>query len=198
MGAYRQALLYDCSTLMTLLTGEPWIHSDHSMTSSCSLVLKDSEECTPRGVENAFRQMGIFHHIGDLKVFDYNHLILLSVLPGDLEMMISALPVDLQMGFRDVASCFSSALRAFLATAPGAKHAIVNGARLTQALQEQIPLFLIRIKPILKRSHSSILRETMSILKRLRYPHPRPQTRNAFFIPAAKARGTQRRALVDE
>ena len=90
MGTYRQALLYNLPTLMTLLTGETRVHSNNLMTSSCGLLLKDVEECAPRGVENALGQMVIFHHVGDLKVFHRNVVILFSIALRRLELVISS------------------------------------------------------------------------------------------------------------
>jgi hypothetical protein len=79
MGSYRQIFLHNFSTLVTFLTGEAWVHSNDLMTSSCGLILKDVEECTPPGVENALGQMMIFHHVGDLKVFHGYVVILFSI-----------------------------------------------------------------------------------------------------------------------
>ena len=64
------------------------------------------------------------------------------------------------------------------------KHVIVNGARLTQALHEQMGLLLIRIQTILKCSHEDILLETIRIVKR-----GRCALRWRPFIPIAEARG---------
>ena len=116
MGSYRKRLLNDFPALMAFLTGETWVDSNDSMTSSCSLVLKDIEECAPRGVENTLRHMVIFHHVRDLKVFNGNDLILISVVLCDLEVMITALSVDLQVGFGDVSGGFLAATTALLAT----------------------------------------------------------------------------------
>ena len=69
MSSHRQALLHDLPTLVTLLAGETRAHSNHLMTSSCSLVFKDGEELAPRGVQDGFRQLMILDHSGDLEVF---------------------------------------------------------------------------------------------------------------------------------
>ena len=102
MGSHRQRLVDNLPTRVALLRGEARIDSNDLMTSSCGLILKDVEECTPRGVENALRQMMIFHHIGDLKVFHGYVVILLHIAFRRLEMVISALPLDLQVRLRDV------------------------------------------------------------------------------------------------
>lgn len=116
MGSYRQTFLDNFPTLMTFLRGVPWVHSSHLMTSSCSLVTQNIEECAPRGVENALRQLVIFDHVRDLKVFYSNDLIAVSVLFGCLEMVITALSVDLQMGFRNISGGFLASMTALLAT----------------------------------------------------------------------------------
>ena len=102
MGSHRQRLRYQLPTLVAFLRGEARIDSNDLMTSSCGLILKDVEECTPRGVENALRHMMIFHHIGDLKVFHSYVVILLRIAFRRLEMVISALPLDLQVRLGDV------------------------------------------------------------------------------------------------
>jgi hypothetical protein len=117
MGSYRQTFLDHLPTLVTFLTGETRGHSHHLMTSSCSLIFKDVEEGAPRGVENALRQMMIFHHVGDLKVFHSNGVILFSIPFGHLEMVISALPVDLQVCLGDVPGGFTASVAALLAPA---------------------------------------------------------------------------------
>ena len=117
MGTYRQALLYNLPTLVTLLTGETRVHSNNLMTSSCGLILKDVEECAPRGVENALGQMMIFHHVGDLKVFHSNVVILFSISLRSLVLVISALPVDLQVCLGDVTGGFPASVTADLSPA---------------------------------------------------------------------------------
>ena len=116
MGTYRQTFLYNFSTLVTFLTGETRVHSNDLMTSSCSLIFKNVEECTPRGIENALGQVLVFHHVGDLKVFDRNHLIVFGIAFRGLEMVIAALAIDLQVGLGDVTSSFPSPVTTFLAS----------------------------------------------------------------------------------
>src|SRR3954447_6752044 len=106
MGSYRQTFLYYFPTLVTLLTGETWVHSYDLMTGACSLDLKDIEKRAPRGVENALGQLMVFHHVGDLKVFHSNVVILFSISLRRLEMVIAALAIDLQMCLGNVTSGF--------------------------------------------------------------------------------------------
>src|SRR5437868_15527155 len=115
MGSHRQRLLDNLPTGVALLRGEARINSNDLMTSSCSLILKDVEECTPRGVENALRQMMIFHHVGDLKVFHSYVVILFSIALRRLEMVISALPLDLQVRLRDVTGSETAPVTALFA-----------------------------------------------------------------------------------
>jgi len=68
MGSHRERLLHDFSTSGTLLRGEVGIHSYHMMTSSLSLVFKDSEECTPTGVHDALCQRMILYQIEKMYV----------------------------------------------------------------------------------------------------------------------------------
>ena len=133
MGSYGQTLLYNFSTLVTLLTGETRIHSNDLMTSSFGLILKDVEKCTPRGVENTLRQMMIFHHVGDLKVFHSDVVILFSIALRRLEMVIAALSVDLQVCLGDVTGGFATAMTAFL---PSAQLALLAPQRLLRGAIE--------------------------------------------------------------
>jgi hypothetical protein len=71
----------------------------------------------------------------------------------------------------------------------GLKHAIVNGARLTQALHEQGILVFIHEKSILKRFHSYILPQAIRKCQGQGNTQPMPQTRNAFFTPMAEDQG---------
>jgi hypothetical protein len=112
-----EGLLYKFPTVATCLCGETWIHSNDLMTSSCSLIFKNSEELTPRGIQDGFRQMMVLDHIGDLEVFYRNVLILFSVLLCYLEMVITALEINLQMCLCRALSSLTSAMTAFLTSA---------------------------------------------------------------------------------
>ena len=117
MGSYRQTLLDDLATLVAFLAGEARIDSSHPMPGSFSLVTEDVEKCAPTGVHDALREMVIFHHVRDLKVFNGNQLIALGVRFRGLEMVIAALPVDLQVRLRHVLRGFPASMAAFLASA---------------------------------------------------------------------------------
>jgi hypothetical protein len=71
----------------------------------------------------------------------------------------------------------------------GLKHAIVNDARLDQALHEQVRLFLIHKEAIFKRFHLHILPQMIRKRQGQGTTHPKPQTRNAFFTPMAEDQG---------
>ena len=107
----------DLATLVTFLAGEARVHSSHLMTSSCSLIFKDVEECAPTGVHDALRHMMVLDHVGDLKVFNGNQLIALGVRFRGLEMVIAALPVDLQVRLRHVLRSLTASMTALLASA---------------------------------------------------------------------------------
>jgi hypothetical protein len=71
----------------------------------------------------------------------------------------------------------------------GLKHAIVNDARLTQALHELGMLFRIHKESVLKRLHLPILPQFIRKRQEQGTTHPTPQTRNAFFTPMAEDQG---------
>src|SRR5437899_7835282 len=110
MGTYRQTLLDQFATVEALLCGETGVHSDDLMSGAFSLGSKDIEEGTPASVQDGFRQMMVFHHSGDLKVFNDNMMIALGIGLGRLEMVISTLPGNLQVRLGNVTCSFSPTL----------------------------------------------------------------------------------------
>ncbi len=112
-----EGLLNKLPAVTTCLCGVTGVHSDDLMTSSCSLLFKNSEERTPTGVENGLGQVMVFHHIGDLKVLDGNPLIASSIGFSNVEVMISTLALDLEVCLSNVARCLAKPLTALLASA---------------------------------------------------------------------------------
>ncbi len=117
MSSYRQALLYDLSTLVTLLAGETRVHSYDLVPSTCSLCTENIEERAPAGVHDGLSEMVIFHHITDSQVFYHNALIAFGIGLGRLEMVIAPLSIDLEMSLCYVLSSETSSMTAFLAPA---------------------------------------------------------------------------------
>jgi hypothetical protein len=95
MRTHTQGLLNECSAVMAGLGREARIDSDHLMSSTCSLGLKDSEKRAPTGVHDGFSKMMVFHHIADSQVFNSNMLILIRVLPGYLKVKVTTLATTL-------------------------------------------------------------------------------------------------------
>ncbi len=112
MGTNTEGLLHKLSTVAACLCGIAGVHSNDLMTSSCSLIFKDSEKRSPTGVENALRQMMVLDHIHDLKVLDSNMLIAKSIRLGDFEMMVTTLAIDLEMRLSDDARRLAETLTA--------------------------------------------------------------------------------------
>ncbi len=117
MRTYRQTLLYDLTTFVTFLAGEARIDSYYLMTSSCSLIFKDVEECAPTGVHDALSEGMVLYHVENLKLLNSNHLILFGVLSGRLILKITALTSALEMGLSRTASSLAPSMTAFLASA---------------------------------------------------------------------------------
>ena len=117
MGSYRQTLLDDLTTLVTFLACEARVHSNHLMTSSCSLLFKDVEECAPTGIHDAFSEGMVLYHVENLKLLNSNHLVLPGVLFCRFEMEITALPRNLEMGLRRATSSLATSMTALLASA---------------------------------------------------------------------------------
>ena len=114
MGANTEGLLNKLPTVTACLCGIVGVHSYDLMTGSRSLIFKDIEKRSPGSIHDRFRQMMIFHHIRDLKVFHRNALIAFSIGFGDFEMMVSTLTVNLQVRFGNIARCLTKPLTAFL------------------------------------------------------------------------------------
>ena len=117
MGTHRERFLYDLATFEALLRGKVRVHSNHLMTSSCSLLFKDVEECAPTGVHDALCQGMVLYHVEHVKLLNGDYLVLFGVRFGRFEMEITALPRDLEMGLRRATSSFPAAMTALLASA---------------------------------------------------------------------------------
>src|SRR5258708_9323437 len=115
MGSYRQTLVDDLPTLVTLLAGETRAHSNILMSSTCSLGTENREKRAPTGSDDGCSEMVIFDHMTDSQVFYHNALIALGIGPGCLEMVIAPLSIDLEMGLCYVLSSLTAPLPAFLA-----------------------------------------------------------------------------------
>ncbi len=116
MRTHREGLLNKLPTLATGLCGIAGVHSYDLMTSSCSLLFKDFEECSPTGIHDGFRQVMIFQHVRDLKVFDHDTVIPFSIGLSTFEMVITPLTIDFQVRLGDVLSSLTLALTPFLTT----------------------------------------------------------------------------------
>src|SRR6266704_2202880 len=114
VGSYRQTLLYDLPTLVTLLACETRVHSYDLMPSTCSLCAENIEKRAPAGVHDGFSEMVIFDHITDSQIFYHNPLIAFGIGLGRLEMVISPLSIDLEMRLCYVLSSLPSSMTAFL------------------------------------------------------------------------------------
>ncbi len=117
MGSDRQTLLDDLATFVTFLAREARVHSYHLMTSSCSLLFKDVEECAPTGVHDALRQGMFLYHVEHLKLLNSNHLVLFGVRFGRLILEIPPLTGDLEMRLGGTPGSFTAAMTALLASA---------------------------------------------------------------------------------
>ena len=117
MRTNTEGLLNKFPAVTACLRGVTRGHSDHTLSGTLSLGSEDSEERTPGGIHDGFRQMMIFHHVGDLKVFNDNALIAFRIGLGCLEMMVSTLTIDLQMCLGNVAGCLTKPFAALLAAA---------------------------------------------------------------------------------
>ena len=112
MSTYRQALVHDLTACVSFLRGEARIDSDHSMTSSSSLLFKDIEKCAPTGVKDALCQRMILDHVEYTQFLNRNDLIAFCILFCRLKVEVTALPLDLEMGLRRTASCLAPSVTA--------------------------------------------------------------------------------------
>ena len=117
MSANRERLLNQLPTVATCLCREARVDSDDLMTSSCSLLFKDSEKRAPTGVHDAFCQFMIFHPVVEREFLDRDMAIVFGVLLGDFVVEITALTANLQVSFRRITSGLAASVTAFLASA---------------------------------------------------------------------------------
>ncbi len=117
MGTHRQTLLYDFPARETLLGSEVRVDSDHLMTGSFSLILKDVEKRAPTGITDGFRKGMVLDHPTDGQVLNHDMVIGLGVLLSCLEMEVSTLTGNLEMGLGRIAGCLAASLAALLASA---------------------------------------------------------------------------------
>jgi len=101
------------------------------MPSTCSLGREDSEKRAPTGVHDGFREMVIFHHLADLKVFYHNMLIAFGIRFGCFEMMITPLTMNFEMRLGDILGSLTASMTALLASAHRALFASEGSLRRT-------------------------------------------------------------------
>ena len=119
MRTNRQGLLNKLPTVAARLCGEAGVHSNNLMTSSCSLIFKDIEECTPTGVHDALCHVMVLDHTVDVQFLNGDLVIALAVALGNLIMKISTLTSNLEMGLCGPFGCLASALAALLSASDG-------------------------------------------------------------------------------
>ena len=117
MGTHRQGFLYDLPTRETLLGSEARIDSDHLMTGSLSLLLKESEKRAPTGVTDGFREGMVLDHPTDVQVLHHDMVIGLGVLLRRLEMEVSTLTCNLEMRLGSILRSLAASVTAILPTA---------------------------------------------------------------------------------
>ncbi len=117
MGSHRQRFLHNLPALVTFLAGEAWVHSNHLMTSSCSLIFKDVKECAPTGVHDGFSEMMVLDHVADSQVFHCDTVMGICVPLSYLEMEITSLTCNLEMRLSCIPGSFASAMTIYLAAA---------------------------------------------------------------------------------
>ena len=137
MGTNAQTLLDDLTTFEALLRGEARVHSYHCVPSSLSLFTQDVEECAPTGVQNAFREGMILHHVEHLKLLNGDDLVLFGVLVGRLILEIPPLTGNLEMRLCRTPGSFTAAMTPLLPSAQRsllASQGLLRGAIETRVL----------------------------------------------------------------
>ena len=97
MSTNRQTRVHDLTACVAFLRGEARIDSYHPMTSSLSLIFKDTEERAPTGVVNALSELLVASHPRHVQVFDTDMAVPLRVDLSGLEVEVAALAADLQV-----------------------------------------------------------------------------------------------------
>ncbi len=115
-----QGLLDDLTTPIAFLRGIARVHSDHLMSSTCSLGFEDIEERAPRGIHDAFCEMVVLDHAVNVQLLNGNMLIGLGILPGNLIVKVPALPLDLEVSLCGAPCSFPSPRAPLVPTGYGA------------------------------------------------------------------------------
>ena len=115
MRTHTEGLGNKLPTVTACLCGIAGVHSNDLMTSSCSLLFKNVEECAPTSIQNGFRQVMILDHIRDGKVLNRNPLVAKSIGFGDFEMMVTTLTSNLQVRLGNILRCLAKPLAPLLA-----------------------------------------------------------------------------------
>lgn len=136
MRADAQALLDVLVTPAAFLRGEARRDSDDLMTSSLSLILKDTEKRAPTRVVNALGQRMVLYHPCHVQVFDIDVAVSLRIVLRDVVMMMAALARDLEMLARDFPRRLVATMAALRATAQRALR--VREALLSSAVVARI------------------------------------------------------------
>jgi hypothetical protein len=106
MGSDTQAFLDDFPTPVALLRREAGRNVHDLMTSSCSLIFKELDEGSPRGVGNALGQRMILEHAVDVQVLHTAMGIVLCIRLGRLEEKGPPVPLDFEMRLGTIARRF--------------------------------------------------------------------------------------------
>ena len=76
MGTNGERLLYSFPTPATVLGGVLCRQRYHSLPGACCLESEDGTECCPARIADAFGEVTVPHHVGDLHIFQIDHVIL--------------------------------------------------------------------------------------------------------------------------
>ena len=115
MGTHAQILVNVLTTPIALLGGEARGHSDDLMTSSLSLIFKDSKKRAPTRVVDTLSKMVITRHPRHVQVFDTNAAISVGILFSRFEVEVAPLTTNLQVLLGHFALGLVAAMANFLA-----------------------------------------------------------------------------------
>ena len=110
-----QALLHHNAAARTRLAGVGRIDRHHSLPGACCLGSEDGEVYPPTSITDAFGEVMVLHHSGDLQVFMIDRVVPLNQLERRFMLKRGALPLHLQMCFGEQLHCLATAVTALLA-----------------------------------------------------------------------------------
>ncbi len=140
VGTHGQALGHTFPTAAAVLAGVLGRNRLHSLASVCCFACEDGTKLTPACIRDAFGEVVVPHHIGDLQLFEIDHIVLTHEHERRLVVKITSLAFHVLGDFGSSGKRFPAPVAALLATRNrliGALQAAFTRAKVTRIVHHQ-------------------------------------------------------------